>query len=112
ALCIFAVVSFFFFQAEDGIRDFHVTGVQTCALPISWINPGHSHPPRAAPAIPADNGSAAGFPGPDNAPQTLLQAAGFPAARLSLTGWPAQPYPARNWSPNPSPRSRWGVPSS
>src|SRR5690606_37815770 len=27
-------VRFFFFQAEDGIRDFHVTGVQTCALPI------------------------------------------------------------------------------
>src|SRR5690606_12246369 len=26
--------SYFFFQAEDGIRDFHVTGVQTCALPI------------------------------------------------------------------------------
>src|SRR5215475_1305698 len=26
--------AFFFFQAEDGIRDFHVTGVQTCALPI------------------------------------------------------------------------------
>src|SRR5690606_40998050 len=25
----------FFLQAEDGIRDFHVTGVQTCALPIS-----------------------------------------------------------------------------
>src|SRR5436309_7984971 len=29
------VYFFFFFQAEDGIRDFHVTGVQTCALPIS-----------------------------------------------------------------------------
>src|SRR5690606_40813813 len=27
----------FFFQAEDGIRDFHVTGVQTCALPISRL---------------------------------------------------------------------------
>src|SRR2546429_5388446 len=27
---------FFFFQAEDGIRDVAVTGVQTCALPISW----------------------------------------------------------------------------
>src|SRR2546430_15656905 len=27
--------SFFFFQAEDGIRDLTVTGVQTCALPIS-----------------------------------------------------------------------------
>src|SRR5207302_1380897 len=32
-------VSFFFFQAEDGIRDFHVTGVQTCALPI--FSEGH-----------------------------------------------------------------------
>src|SRR5579884_4440906 len=31
----------FFFQAEDGIRDFHVTGVQTCALPISG---GHGEP--------------------------------------------------------------------
>src|SRR6266487_4824568 len=29
-------VFFFFFQAEDGIRDGRVTGVQTCALPISW----------------------------------------------------------------------------
>src|ERR1022692_1979904 len=28
---------FFFFQAEDGIRDYKVTGVQTCALPI-WIH--------------------------------------------------------------------------
>src|SRR2546430_7371198 len=27
--------TFFFFQAEDGIRDLTVTGVQTCALPIS-----------------------------------------------------------------------------
>src|SRR2546430_7441328 len=27
-------VAFFFFQAEDGIRDLTVTGVQTCALPI------------------------------------------------------------------------------
>src|SRR5439155_25340563 len=32
------VVFFFFFQAEDGIRDGHVTGVQTCALPI-WRSP-------------------------------------------------------------------------
>src|SRR5690349_23909495 len=28
---------FFFFQAEDGIRDLYVTGVQTCALPISEV---------------------------------------------------------------------------
>src|SRR5437016_10569567 len=33
---------FFFFQAEDGIRDWSVTGVQTCALPIS---------PEASPAF-------------------------------------------------------------
>src|SRR5256885_6591392 len=28
------MIFFFFFQAEDGIRDYKVTGVQTCALPI------------------------------------------------------------------------------
>src|SRR5207302_7686014 len=33
-LFLFICFMFFFFQAEDGIRDFHVTGVQTCALPI------------------------------------------------------------------------------
>src|SRR5256885_7242762 len=31
---------FFFFQAEDGIRDYKVTGVQTCALPILGANNG------------------------------------------------------------------------
>src|SRR5207253_9615294 len=31
----------FFFQAEDGIRDGHVTGVQTCALPISNARLGY-----------------------------------------------------------------------
>src|SRR5690606_4785868 len=31
------ILIIFFFQAEDGIRDFHVTGVQTCALPISAL---------------------------------------------------------------------------
>src|SRR5439155_17453358 len=33
--CMDYLYIFFFFQAEDGIRDGHVTGVQTCALPIS-----------------------------------------------------------------------------
>src|SRR5690349_7673903 len=48
---------FFFFQAEDGIRDLYVTGVQTCALPISsgsrmhanYFRPGGVHqdlPPK------------------------------------------------------------------
>src|SRR5206468_8613591 len=35
---LFLIYFFFFFQAEDGIRDLIVTGVQTCALPISFSN--------------------------------------------------------------------------
>src|SRR5699024_3008144 len=36
--------SSFFFQAEDGIRDRNVTGVQTCALPISVVElTGYAH---------------------------------------------------------------------
>src|SRR5690606_40626318 len=34
---LFQAAYVFFFQEEDGIRDFHVTGVQTCALPILKI---------------------------------------------------------------------------
>src|SRR5207245_7186298 len=37
----------FFFQAEDGIRDATVTGVQTCALPIFIPNPGFPAHPHA-----------------------------------------------------------------
>src|SRR2546430_9119818 len=35
-MCTVVCGIFFFFQAEDGIRDLTVTGVQTCALPISF----------------------------------------------------------------------------
>src|SRR5690606_39835661 len=47
----------FFFQAEGGIRDFHVTGVQTCALPISRLAKLLSVPvaPPAAPRILPDD---------------------------------------------------------
>src|SRR2546430_4164206 len=38
---------FFFFQAEDGIRDLTVTGVQTCALPISRVE-ADEHEPQLA----------------------------------------------------------------
>src|SRR5438093_6544995 len=46
SVCVFIVLFFifflfFFFQAEDGIRDWSVTGVQTCALPISGSNTGN-----------------------------------------------------------------------
>src|SRR6266850_6940272 len=47
------LIFFFFFQAEDGIRDYKVTGVQTCALPIY---PGRS----AATRRPAPLGMAGG----------------------------------------------------
>src|SRR6266853_1682661 len=51
------VVVYFFFQAEDGIRDLTVTGVQTCALPIS--------PPAARAAGHVDDRvhAGAGWPG-------------------------------------------------
>src|SRR5437016_9039167 len=41
-----STASSFFFQAEDGIRDWSVTGVQTCALPISWRYCGHALSPE------------------------------------------------------------------
>src|SRR5690349_14197787 len=50
-ICIFGYNVHFFFQAEDGIRDLYVTGVQTCALPIS------RHRPRV-PERPARDGRA------------------------------------------------------
>src|SRR5207237_3686956 len=50
-------IFFFFFQAEDGIRDSSVTGVQTCALPISvrWTTVRDSTPcSRISNCCPAD----------------------------------------------------------
>src|SRR5437867_7951178 len=43
-MCLF----FFFFQAEDGIRDRTVTGVQTCALPIFSVRRHHCRPGSGA----------------------------------------------------------------
>src|SRR5256884_65084 len=44
------LISFFFFQAEDGIRDVAVTGVQTCALPILMPRQPTEPAPTPAPA--------------------------------------------------------------
>src|ERR1022692_5124466 len=41
--CVFCRL-FVFFQAEDGIRDYKVTGVQTCALPISILSRAANFP--------------------------------------------------------------------
>src|SRR5205807_4409147 len=53
-LCLF-LFFFFFFQAEDGIRDYKVTGVQTCALPIWYLykgGVGAESPRKAAGLLP------------------------------------------------------------
>src|SRR6266508_3317860 len=84
---------FFFFQAEDGIRDGHVTGVQTCALPISRPRarrPGdlphrarrhggqgpRTHPRRRRLRDEALQPGGAGGPDPGRAPQDRRPAAG------------------------------------
>src|SRR5437763_13978291 len=50
--------SFFFFQAEDGIRDTSVTGVQTCALPISEGPQAPQGPPTPQVSNPSKSPSA------------------------------------------------------
>src|SRR5690554_6964230 len=63
---------FFFFQAEDGIRDADVTGVQTCALPI--YPACYRHCPRAGrPGDPAGHQCAASFLWPGWQPEARPQ---------------------------------------
>src|SRR2546430_13724317 len=59
-------VSFFFFQAEDGIRDLTVTGVQTCALPIFFYTAGSSRRRKTVTEPrPVARPSGSGFPSLD-----------------------------------------------
>src|SRR5256885_5327247 len=77
----------FFFQAEDGIRDYKVTGVQTCALPISCTEGRRDHLPRpscterAAKAAPTGAGGAGPYAGATSGPPNSGGLAGFGAAR-------------------------------
>src|SRR5438046_1971968 len=100
---------FFFFQAEDGIRDWSVTGVQTCALPIyrravlRRIRRDAAHPPRAV--------RAAGEPGLGaRTPKALLPPVQFraPGRRHRGRGAPlARPpafLPPRDGLQVPAPR--------
>src|SRR5260221_7169942 len=66
-----AVSSFFFFQAEDGIRDHCVTGVQTCALPICDVA-------RADLNVPQDDAG--------NITEDTRVRASVPAIELALKG--------------------------
>src|SRR5438093_4066170 len=70
------ILLFFFFQAEDGIRDWSVTGVQTCALPIS-AERAEGHDPE--PAGDRDHGEA---PDDSHAKRSIGEA----PERVKLTG--------------------------
>src|SRR3712207_9368406 len=54
----------FFFQAEDGIRDIGVTGVQTCALPIYGRGRRDRGRPAAGSSRESARGAHSGIPGP------------------------------------------------
>src|SRR5256886_9418209 len=93
-------VVFFFFQAEDGIRDLTVTGVQTCALPISRSGASLTAPPRAPPIRPAPlprrvtghcDGAACVPPRGSNGPSRRIARRRPPVPRLV----PTSPLPGR-----------------
>src|SRR2546428_14094246 len=88
------VACFFFFQAEDGIRDLIVTGVQTCALPIS--PPGYRHGgPRDGPPYPPTLGSAPAKPWRSSIPPNARQRPGGAVALLDTPQRSAAPRQSR-----------------
>src|SRR5256885_15299751 len=88
----YLVMVVFFFQAEDGIRDYKVTGVQTCALPISTqpACPGQSRARvqrwLAGLCFAAGRGS-------------LLQARAPGARPAAMLAGTQSPAPCRRWLP-------------
>src|SRR2546422_4649777 len=82
SLIQFLSIFFFFFQAEDGIRDVAVTGVQTCALPIS--TQGEMQTPAAGSGTPSSRSAtsvATVRPPPAESPATTRLAGACPRAR-------------------------------
>src|SRR5690606_41037246 len=91
---------FFFLQAEDGVRDFPVTGVQTCALPISsaarrvYASPSASsaivRPPEAEPVSAASTlvASARDTSGPPSIASTHARKIGRASCRVRVWSTP------------------------
>src|SRR5437588_10607913 len=83
------VLFFFFFQAEDGIRDHCVTGVQTCALPISAAPAGTRTRLRSTCSLLLKSASAARLSRPSRVRswvvKTMCAASSFSRSRLSPT---------------------------
>src|SRR5207249_2840534 len=109
---LFQLLFFFFFQAEDGIRYRNVTGVQTCALPIS-----HSAAPRGAgarAAPPPRNRCPPGIPSPPRRAEagvctasTLRSVSSGASNAARARHLPNGRRPARGETPAaPRPRSR------
>src|SRR5690606_41136151 len=78
---------FFFFQAENGIRDLHVTGVQTCALPIS----GPAHPPPAGSGWPTSTPGRPRASARDACTRPPAEVTDGPGGRRRAGGRPAAP---------------------
>src|SRR6266511_4293424 len=108
---------FFFFQAEDGIRYFHVTGVQTCALPISPVSSRvsraqqisvvspYSQNPPGSPQFPRNGGlprlTSSSLARRSSTNASTVSRGSFFFLKGSVTGSP---------SPRPSPGRRGGGP--
>src|SRR2546421_928809 len=95
-LCAYLHESFFFFQAEDGIRDLIVTGVQTCALPILFER---IEPPPYARVVPG------AFKAPDSSvvvPTLVDPRIDYSRVVLFTPDQPVTPAPIREMPP-PSP---------
>src|SRR5690606_40739596 len=92
----------FFFQAEDGIRDFHVTGVQTCALPIS---PRRARPHGSAREL-TTNESARRISRESRLGTVAPHGGSATAPRCTLDPEPASRLPARSSAGRDDPKDR------
>src|SRR5205807_6121286 len=77
-----------FFQAEDGIRDYKVTGVQTCALPSTSLDPVYTVGQQLAEVIMRHQ--ALTKEGARERAVELLQLVGMPAPELQINQYPHQ----------------------
>src|SRR5436305_4464269 len=93
---------FFFFQAEDGIRDADVTGVQTCALPISGDAQGVRCQPGLLPLWKSAPGCSPGRSASDDDPDERARPQRLRAGR-SRHPRSEERRVGKEW------RSRWGA---
>src|SRR5271170_2041698 len=101
AKCSYGLV--FFFQAEDGIRDPLVTGVQRCALPISASLAPRRRPPQPRPAFAPRAKVNGAYPRPTNPPANAAPATAIPNNKSTRTSKPHTPPGFHATPPAPAP---------